>query len=71
MFKAEIEVTYTNGSLENKVIYAHSMAQVQDDAGHFVRQLVLKGRQLFAVTGFDTAMVVKHRISAEECGCDI
>lgn len=61
MFQAEIALDYDDNSQSSKVIYAHSLEQVMDDATVFVKTMVdVYGKRL-----------VKHRVIGGECGVQI
>ena len=66
MFSADITVVFQTGTIGAKKIYAHSIEQAGDDASHYVRNLVLKGREDLEVTGNADSMVASHKISVQK-----
>lgn len=65
MFQAEIELHYDDNSQGAKVIYAHSLEQVMDDATEFVKTII------DAQDIMGDKRVIKHRVIGGECGVQI
>jgi len=66
MFYADITIEFKNGSMGAKLIQAHSMNQVMDDAAHYVRQRVLEGKKILDIHGNDLYTVVSHKVKGYE-----
>lgn len=66
MFYADITIEFKNGSMGAKIIQAHSMEQVMDDAAHYVGERVYEGQKKLAISGDDQYTVVKHRVNGYE-----